>query len=290
MPLTHEQLTTLVAIVDLGTFDAAANRLGVTRSAVSQRIRALESHVGQVVLIRSTPCQVTTAGSVLLRLARQYQLLESEALAELSPEHSSTLTLPVAVNADSLATWFVSVIEACASIGDATLQLHLEDEALSSGLLRAGVVLGAVTSDGAAVQGCSVIPLGSMRYLPVAAPWFLEKWADDPGLRCSDAPVVRFNAKDDLQMRVLGAGTVTPPTPMIPSAEGYLTAVEAGLGWGLVPETQASAGIASGRLTHIKELNHIDVPLYWQRWRIRSSHLDELTTTVQRASATSLRT
>ena len=290
MPLTNEQLAALVAIVDLGTFDAAANRLGVTRSAVSQRIRALESHVGQVVLIRSTPCQVTTAGSVLLRLARQYQLLESEALAELSPEHSSMVTLPVAVNADSLATWFVSVIEVCASIGDATLQLHLEDEGLSSGLLRTGVVLGAVTSDGAAVQGCSVIPLGSMRYLPVATPRFLDKWADDSGLRSSVAPVVRFNAKDDLQMRVLGAGTVTPPTPMVPSSEGYLAAVEAGLGWGLVPETQASPGIASGRLTHIKGLTHIDVPLYWQRWRIRSSHLDELTTTVQRAAAASLRT
>ena len=290
MNIRPEQLAALVAIVDEGTFDAAARRLSVTPSAISQRVRALESQVGQVLLLRTTPSRTTEAGAVLLRMARQQQLLEREALAELSGgDEAGATNLPVAVNADSLATWFRAVLEECASWGDVTVRLHVEDQDHSSALLRSGTVLGAVTSDPVAVQGCSVERLGTMRYLPVARADLARRWAKGRGVDWAGMPVVRFNAKDDLQDRVLSSHGVTsaPPTHVVPSSEGFVAAVRAGLGWGAVPEDQLDDDLETGRLVRLSSPDRVDVPLYWQRWRLRSRAVDRITAAV-RAAASSL--
>lgn len=54
--LGADQLAALAAVIECGSFDAAADRLHVTPSAVSQRIKALESRVGQVLVVRDKPC------------------------------------------------------------------------------------------------------------------------------------------------------------------------------------------------------------------------------------------
>lgn len=108
--LDGPQLAALAAVVELGSFDAAAERLHVTPSAVSQRIKSLEQQVGQVLVVREKPCRATTAGIPLLRLAAQTALLESEALAEMGGNASLKRTrITIAVNADSMATWFSGV-------------------------------------------------------------------------------------------------------------------------------------------------------------------------------------
>src|ERR1700754_1612624 len=110
MEFVPAQLAALVAIADHGTFEAAARHLHVTPSAVSQRIRALESALGRVVVQRTTPCRPTADVEVLLRLARQVQLLHDEMNDALAHEAGSNVDLPVAVNADSLSTWFRGVV------------------------------------------------------------------------------------------------------------------------------------------------------------------------------------
>lgn len=287
MRISPEHLDTLVAIVDHGTFDAAARHLSISPSAVSQRIRALESHLGRVVVARSTPCRPTEAGQVLLRLARQRQVLEREALAELRAEEHSAVELAVAVNADSLATWFPRVLDACASWPQAIVHLHVEDQDHSAALLRAGTVLAAVTSDPVAVQGCAVEHLGTMRYLPVAAPALADRWSAGGGVDWAAMPMVRFNAKDDLQHRLLAAQGITtdPPTHLVPSSQGFVAAVRAGLGWGMVPREQLDDDLETGRLVRLAGAEPIDVPLYWQHWRLRSAHLDRLGAAVHAAAA-----
>ncbi|GAA1635285.1 LysR family transcriptional regulator ArgP [Georgenia ruanii] len=288
MSFRTEQLAALVAIVDHGTFDAAARRLSVTPSAISQRIRALESQLGQVVLVRTTPVRTTPAGAVVLRLARQQQLLEREAVAELAAGDGPTLDLPVAVNADSLATWFVGVLAECAAWDDVVLRLEVEDQDHSAALLRTGAVLGAVTSDPVAVQGCAVERLGVMRYLPVATPALARRHTSGRGPDWAAMPVVRFNAKDELQDRLLAAHGVTGSgrTHVVPSSEGFLAAVRAGLGWGVVPEAQLGDDLRTGRLVRLDARDRVDVPLYWQCWRLRSAHLDRITAAVRAAAAT----
>jgi LysR family transcriptional regulator (chromosome initiation inhibitor) len=291
MDLAPSQLAALVAIADHGTFEAAARHLHVTPSAVSQRIRALESEVGRVVVQRTTPCRPTPAGEVLLRLARQTQLLHDEVCDALLHGHRSTVDLPVAVNADSLATWFREVVGEVAGWPDVALRLHVEDQAFSAGLLRSGDVLAAVTSEPVAVQGCSVERLGALRYVPAAAPDFAERWRRGRGQDWAAMPMVVFNEKDALQHDVLAArGVAEPPVVhRVPTSADFHEAVRLGLGWGMVPEPQLLPDVRAGRLAPLAGRVHVDVALHWQRWRLDSPVLERLTAAVQAAAGSGLR-
>lgn len=291
MDLVPAQLAALVAIADHGTFEAAARELHVTPSAISQRIRALESEVGQVVVQRTVPCRPTEAGRVLLRLARQTRLLHDEVRDALAHGHHPTVELPVAVNADSLATWFRGTVAEVAAWPDVALRLHVEDQAFSAGLLRGGEVLAAVTSEPAAVQGCSVERLGSLRYLPAAAPPFVERWRQGRGADWAGMPVVVFNEKDALQHDVLDARGVGLPDVVhrVPTSADFLEAVRLGLGWGMIPEPQLRPDVRAGRLAPLPGRRHVDVALHWQRWRLDSPTLDRLSEAVRRAARDALR-
>jgi len=291
MDLVPAQLAALVAIADHGTFEAAARELHVTPSAISQRIRALESEVGQVVVQRTVPCRPTEAGRVLLRLARQTRLLHDEVRDALAHGHRSTVELPLAVNADSLATWFRATVGEVAGWPDVVLRLHVEDQAFSAGLLRGGDVLAAVTSEPAAVQGCSVERLGTLRYVPAAAPSFVERWRQGRGADWAGMPVVVFNEKDALQHDVLAARGVGLPDAVhrVPTSADFLEAVRLGLGWGMIPEPQLRPDVRAGRLAPLPGRLHVDVALHWQRWRLDSPTLDRLTDAVRRAARDALR-
>jgi LysR family transcriptional regulator (chromosome initiation inhibitor) len=290
MDLVPAQLAALVAIADHGTFEAAARSLHVTPSAVSQRIRALESALGRVVVQRTTPCRPTADGEVLLRLARQMQLLHDEVEDALT-HSASGVDLPVAVNADSLATWFRGVVGEVAGWTDVALRLHVEDQAFSAGLLRSGDVLAAVTSEPAAVQGCSVERLGTLRYVPAATPALAGRHRRGRGPDWAAMPVVVFNEKDALQHDVLADRAATPRVVhRVPTSADFLEAVCLGLGWGMVPEPQLGPAVEAGTLVPLVRRLHVDVPLHWQRWRLDSPALDRLTDAVRRAARSTLRT
>lgn len=288
MRLQPEHLATLLAIVDTGTFDAAARRLHVTASAVSQRVKALEAEVGQVVVVRASPCRPTAAGEALVRLARQQGLLEAEALAGLSSGAEGRVDLPVAVNADSMSTWFGAVFGDVAGWPDVVIRVHVEDQDHSARLLRSGEVLAAVTSDPSPVQGCSTEPLVTMRYLPVARPELVERHRAGRGIDWGAMPLVRFNGKDDIQQRILERhrASSAPPTHEVPDGTGFATAVRAGLGWGALLTSQLDSALDSGELVRLGTRDHVDVQLYWQRWRLPSEHLDRLSASVRAAAAT----
>ncbi len=281
-----DQLAALVAIVERGTFEAAARQLHVTPSAVSQRIRALESMAGQVLVRRSTPCTATPAGERLLRLARQTSLLYAEAAEALDAGARGPVELPVAVNADSLGTWFRGVLAEAASWDDMALRVHVEDQAFSADLLRRGDVLGAVTSDPVAVQGCVVEPLGTLRYRPAAAPDFAERWRVGRGFDWARMPIVVFNEKDAIQHEVLAARDLDPPPVVhrVPTSHDFHEAVRLGLGWAAIPDPQLEPDLESGRLVLLSGRTHVDVPLHWQRWRLDSPLLARLTAAVHTAA------
>lgn len=289
-----DQLAALVAVTDHGTFEAAARHLHVTPSAVSQRIRALESAAGRVLVQRSAPCRPTLAGETLLRLARQTELLYAEARDALS-ETERRVELPLAVSADALATWFRDVVGEVATWDGSVLRLHVEDQAWSARLLRSGEVLAAVTSDPVAVQGCAVERLGALRYRPAAAPGFAERWRRGHSYDWTAMPVVVFNEKDDLQHEVLrGHGVDAAPVQhRVPTSADFHEAVRLGLGWGMLPEPQLLPDLASGRLVTLGSPTsgraRLDVPLHWQRWRLDSPSLDRLTDAVRRAARAHLR-
>ncbi len=225
MDLDPAQLRALDATVRAGTLEAAARALHVTPSAVSQRLRALEVATGRVLLVRTKPVRVTDSGAAVLRLARQVDLLAADLARELGGDPVSELpTLPIAVNADSMATWVLPALAPLA--GEVCLDLHREDQEHTSALLRAGRVMAAVTVEADPVPGCTSTRLGGMRYRPMAAPAFARRWfPDGPTAEAlARAPVVLFDRKDDLQHRYLRSRTgsdLAPPAHFVPRRRTY---------------------------------------------------------------------
>ena len=288
MDLDLAQLQALDATVREGTLEAAARSLHVTPSAISQRLRALEAATGRILLVRSKPVQVTDSGRAVLRLARQVQLLTADVARELGGEAVPTQApaLPIAVNADSMTTWLLPALAPLA--GEACFDLHREDQEHTSALLRAGTVMAAVTTEADPVPGCTSTRLGAMRYRPVVAPGFVQRWLPDgpTAEALAHAPVVVFDRRDDLQHRYLQARAgdgAAPPTHHVPASADFVDAIALGLGWGMVPDLQRRPG-----LVDLDREAAVDVTLYWQQWRLRSATLDRVREAVIEAAGREL--
>lgn len=82
--LNLEQLRTLVVVAEAGSLTAAAPRVFLSQSAVSEQLRKLEEQVGQALLLRSkSGVQPTAAGERLLAYARRMLALGEEACLDL---------------------------------------------------------------------------------------------------------------------------------------------------------------------------------------------------------------
>lgn len=289
MEIPLELVRTFDAVLCTGSLDAAAAELRLTPSAVSQRIKTLETRLGRVLLVRSRPVRATEAGLVVARLARQLTGIEHDALAELGLAGPEAAPVPLAVNADSLATWFLPALAPLAARG-IVFDLYRDDQDFTAGLLESGTVTAAVTSQHRPVAGCAVRPLGAMRYLPVASPGFAVRWFSG-GADPAAAPLVDFDRRDFVQTRYLeslGLDPALPPRHRVPASADFANAVELGFGWALVPELQAADRLADGRFVPIMG-DPVDVALFWQRWKFRSSLLESIEDAVVGAARSALR-
>jgi LysR family transcriptional regulator (chromosome initiation inhibitor) len=294
MQIPFDLARTLAVVIDEGTLDAAARRLRLTPSAVSQRIKALERQLGRVLVVRSKPVRATDAGAAVVRLARQLALLEHDALTEFGLDAATDrrVSVALAVNADSLATWFLPALARVSERHPVIFDLHRDDQDFTAGFLESGTVMGAVTSQAAPVAGCLVSPLGVMRYVAVATPAFARRWRlDDGDGDLANAPVVDFDRRDDLQRDHLVARGVDPDLPprhYVPASHDFATAIKLGLGWGMLPGFQSDAELERGELVRIGG-TPIDVPLYWQQWNLRSPLLDAIADELAAEARRSLR-
>jgi LysR family transcriptional regulator (chromosome initiation inhibitor) len=299
MSLDTHQLTAFAAVIREGSFERASRALHVTPSAVSQRIKLLEEAVGQVLVVRRTPCTPTRAGEVLYRHALQVALLEADVLAGMEAPDAGPVAAPttitVAVNADSLATWLVPALGRFADASGHRVEVVVDDEDHTAAWLRTGRVVGAVTSDARPVQGCSVEPLGSMRYRASATPGFVRRWFGD-GVTAEAlrrAPVLFYSRKDELQARFvrqkLGLRGVTLTPHWMPGTTAYVDATLLGMGWGMHPEALVAPQLARRQLVDLVDGAVMDVPLHWQRWRLSSPTLQRLDESLRHAATTTLR-
>jgi LysR family transcriptional regulator (chromosome initiation inhibitor) len=299
MHLDYPALAALSTVIREGSFERAAAVLGVTPSAVSQRVRALEERLGAVLVVRGQPPVPTEAGAKLCAHAEQVRLLEGELAALLpglagGPAAPGPITLRVAVNADSLGTWFLPAAARFAERHGALLDLVLEDEAHTAERLRSGAVLAAVTTDPAPVQGCRTVPLGALRYAAVASPAWLRRHL--PGgvdaAALARAPMLRFDRRDGLQARwakeALGIAALEPPVHWVPATQGFLDGALAGLGWAMNPLPLVAEHLAAGRLVELLPGRRLDVALHWQHARLGARLLAALTDEVLAAAHGSL--
>ncbi|KRC66606.1 chromosome replication initiation inhibitor protein [Aeromicrobium sp. Root236] len=286
--LDLSQLRALAAVVDEGSFDAAASALHLTPSAVSQRIKALEQSAGRVLVRRTKPTEATEAGHAYLRLARQVEALVQDVRVEVDPAEQRPPTIPLAVNGDSLATWVLPALAALA--GTAYFDVRREDEGRTAELLRSGTVMAAITSDAAPVQGCRSTRLGTMRYRPMASPAFVDAWFAD-GVDAASlalAPVVVFDRNDDLQdayLRQRSRRRLAPPRHHIPASSQFAEAISLGLGWGMLPKEQYEERQRAGLLVDFDPGRHVDVTLHWQQWALQTPALEITARAIREAAA-----
>ena len=286
-------LRTLAVAVRLGTFEAAARELHVTPSAVSQRIKALETRVGRVLLHRVKPLEPTEAGHVLVRLATQTELLEREAVTELVEDEDADGTaytsVPIAVNADAFYGWLVDALARVQQRHRVVFEVVREDQTRTAERLRRGDVIAAISSEPRPVPGCQVVRLGRLRYLAVATPEYAAAHLSGGvgSAALAEAPVVVFDRNDDLQHDFLRRVTrrhLAPPVTYLPSVREFDRAVRRGMGWGMLPQREVAAEVERGRLVELVPGRHTDVTLYWQHWRLGSAIMGDLTDAVADAA------
>jgi LysR family transcriptional regulator (chromosome initiation inhibitor) len=289
-------LRALSTVLRLGSFEQAARALHVTPSAVSQRVKALEERLGCVLLVRAAPVTATPEGARLYRHYLQVEMLEADLRDDLQPQGEGTTasasrSIPVAVNADSLATWVIpAMVDFHACSGGDTLALHVDDQDHTREWLKNGTVFGAVTAAAEPVGGCRVDALGAMPYVAAVSPVFADRHFAD-GLTAEAfrrAPMLVYNQKDQMQHRFLSeviGEDCTPPQWWVPSAQGFLDAAIAGLGWGLHPVPLAAAALQAGMLVDLCPGRRVSVALYWQSWRLDSASVRTLRDCIWRAAS-----
>ena len=293
--LDYAALAAVTAVVRTGSFERAAAALHVTPSAVSQRVRQLEARLGTPLVVRGQPCTATPAGACLARHADEVGLLEARLaaeLGELAPGAAAVgpPTLRVAVNADSLATWFAEVV---ARTDGALFDLVVDDQDHASGWLARGEVSAAVTANAVPETGCRAEPLGALRYLATASPAFLARHCSEGATpeALARAPMFAYDAKDRLQARwMIGTLGVElhPPAHRLPSTEAFVRLAIAGAGWGMNPEPPVRAALADGRLVELVPGTPLDVALHWQTPRALDAALGPLGATVREVAREAL--
>ncbi len=300
-------LECLAAIVEEGGFERAAQRLSITQSAVSQRLRALESQVGTVLIVRSRPLKATSAGRLLLKHTKMLRLLRADLerdMKELAPGSLGASgngreeeRIAIAINADSIATWALPALTALAQQGLA-LEIIADDQNFTQEWLREGQVLGCVTTLRQALRGCKMVALGAMDYVAVATPEFAQARLASKGKpqltahNFRSVPFIAFNRKDDMQAEFVGQAfglkRVTLNQLFVPSSEGQVRAVLAGWGVSVVPRLLAGGLLQQGLLVNVAAGFTVPVQLYWHCWNLQSEVLDALTNAVSDAAASAL--
>jgi LysR family transcriptional regulator, chromosome initiation inhibitor len=301
--LDARQLDALAAVLEHGSFGAAAKALGLTLAAVSLRIKSLEEAMGRRLLVRGKQVRATPAGQALLGHVRQVRLMETDLLGGLqggdAGQAGRRQSLSVAVNADSLTAWFLGGVAPVLQQHRLLIDVVIDDQDHTHDALKSGDVTGCVTTLAHALRGCVAEPLGLMRYRCVVAPALLVQWgaaATAGGAILAQqllgSPAIIFNRKDALQDAFLaqhfGLHEAAYPRHFVPAVDAFELALELGLGWGMVPDLLLAARTRQPPLAEVWPGHPVDVALYWQHWARESVLAQRLTRAVKQAAGARL--
>ncbi len=279
--LDYKLLQALATVVETGGFERAGQELGLSQSAISQRIKLLESRLGQPVLVRHPELRATALGQQLLNHVQQVQLLERDLQRNLPELHSERRRLRIALNADSLATWWADAIGQFCRDEGLLLDLVIEDQDVGLRRMREGDVAACLCASDQPVAGGRCLALGRMTYRALARPDYLAHHFPN-GLeirRFRHAPAVVFGPHDQLQHRFLAQCGYHGQFPyhLCPSSEGFVQLARAGMGYGMIPDHQGKSLLTQGELQELAPENPLQVELFWHFWRHGGAFMDRLT-------------
>lgn len=282
MNLNPKHTEAFRAVIESGSFEQAAARLHLTSPAISQRVRALESQLGNALIVRSRPARATRMGQRLMQYLKRAKLLEADLAAELAVQQDAPLTLVLALNADSIGTWFFPALSDVLIRERVLLDLTVEDQDHTYSLLETGLAIGCISTEAKPMRGCSAELLGVMRYWLVAAEDFRERWFPDGLTRkaARQAPVVAYTHKDTLQssflLSRLGLPAGAYPCHYVPGAASHFNAIRYGLGYGMVPELLLKTAGKKEEMVHLAPTRPLELALYWHTWKVQSPRMENL--------------
>jgi LysR family transcriptional regulator, chromosome initiation inhibitor len=294
MMFDYSQLEALIAVSREGSFDGAARTLGLTPSAISQRIRKLEERVGAVLVKRVGDPIPTALGRLMCCHAETVRMLESQFLS--SPGWSAPLSgsnevrIRIAVGEANLSTWFIEALKHDAA--DATpkrLDLVIPSDGDVCGAMKSGEALAALSFEKRAMHGFKSIHLGTLIFRATASPDFIQRYF--PGGLTPEAlalaPSLRHPGWESLidqwTTQVCGASPALNGHT-IPSFYGSVAACRSGLAWGLNPSTMVDQLIHDGRLFELANDVVVKREVYWHYALLISDLLKPMTKSIRQAA------
>lgn len=287
--INYEQLQSLTEICQHGSFSAAAKKLAITQSALSQKIKQLEEAVGQPLLVRTVPVAPTPVGERLIAHFNKVKLLEDSLRTEVPgfKEEAGFSRIQIAVNAESLSTWFIDSITPTLVNEKVLLEVLMEDQDDTADLLRLGTVLGCISSQKKAPSGCSSYFLGKMRYVLASSPAFADRYfpegVTEGALRL--APAAIFGKHDKIHDDFLGQHfkafkTESPPYHHMPSVGGLIELTRNSVCCALLPQITIQDALRRNELVNLMPKASYSLDLYWLVWSQQTPELQLITTTL----------
>lgn len=278
----YPAIQALAAVIEAQSFEAAASKLFVTQSAVSQRIKSLENYYGEPVLVRTHPYRPTKLGEILLGHYKKVMLLEDHVISELSSD-IRTQRITIALSRDSLETWFVEVIEQLENILPITLEIIADDQEITNEYLRKGIVAACVSTSPKAISGVKAEFIGYFDYVLAASPSFKQKYFDNKKNTHQNlitAPTMNFDSKDDLQARYLkhffNIDEQGLNYHVVPSVAGFRQFTLKGYAYALIPKIQILKELKQKKLINLFPDKIWEMPLYWHSWNFETKTYKDL--------------
>ncbi|SFV03857.1 ArgP/LysG family DNA-binding transcriptional regulator [Pseudoduganella namucuonensis] len=271
--IDYKALAVLDAVASHGSFEKAAAALGISQSAVSQRIKALEDASGRLLIVRGAPCVPTGLGQRLISHHRNVRLME----AALDIDLGNRVSMPeisVAIDAASLATWFPLALGPLLSPPRCQLDIHQAGREQALHMVQEGSVFGAIAArceSPSALNGPATTPLGVMRHVCVATPVFAGHWFGDgfSAEAAQLAPAVVSDRSHHSRFLADTLGVKGPyPRHTLPLTPALYECIYGGLAYGLLPLMHVAGAIDSERLVDLAPGQVFDVPLEWHAWNL----------------------
>lgn len=253
--VTLDQLRVLLAVVEAGSFSAAARRLRRVQSAVSQAMANLEEHLGVALWDRSTRVPtLTEAGRAVVAAARRV-CDEVDALRRLAAGIHQGLEAQVSLCVDVVFP-LSALVDLCREFAQQfpTVALRVDTQtlaAVSTRVLAGAATLG-VANPAGLQPGLQRVALAPIRMVPVVA-------ADHP-LAAIAGRVDTARLAEHVQLVLSERDDAGTPDQGVLSSRTWRVAdlhtkhalLRAGLGWGNLPEFMVAQDLEDRRLVRLR--------------------------------------
>lgn len=293
----YPHLEVLLAVEREGSLDRAALTKGVTKSAISQTLKLLEERMGAVTLNRNST-ETTHLGAKLCRHMEHVNLLEQRFLIEnahlLGKIELPSVTVKIAIDDDSLSSWFTDVVKGTHAIHDRVLLdivMAKGDETFRE--MQDGKISAAISTRDTPLPNFTTYTLGRHIYYATATPEFVSRYFAN-GVTIDalkQAPSVRYGRQRDHSdqwiERAFDANEIIS-SDTVASSHGIANACIDGAAWGMNPSLLVKDYLDRGELVELIPGVTIAQNIYWHVSSIGNETLAPVTRNVRDAAQSHL--